>query len=93
MAVGMSDKESDEIWQRVRNISCCDEFAAARCDGTDGEGYGELVYDYADDGYFQAGQIETHLRFCPWCGTRMDDSKLTHANERFVCRLPKTLAD
>jgi hypothetical protein len=47
---------------------CCNDFAHAYDDGTDGEGYGCLFYRY-NDGSWHGGCHRTPLKYCPWCSS------------------------
>jgi hypothetical protein len=48
--------------------------------GTDNEGWSYLVHDYAE-----IGTGLPSMKFCPWCGTAVDDGRCIHLFDRTKC--------
>ena len=59
---------------------CCDELVKAQRAGTDNEGYGALVTApdavYWPEAWAMGSDLQP-MRFCPWCGHRLDASEDT----------------
>lgn len=50
---------------------CCGQFAKAWESGTDNEGWGTLI-SAPGDGEPSIGQELDPIKFCPWCGSRIE---------------------
>lgn len=51
---------------RIEQDYCCANFRKANDEGTDNEQYGPAISGY------QIGIINDLIKFCPWCGQRME---------------------
>lgn len=74
VATGHSDKDRvvcDALEDQTDEKPCCRQFVKAQDLGTDNEGYFRLVYDDAS-GNLYIGCGLPPIRFCPWCGERLE---------------------
>ena len=53
--------------------TCCEPFRQAQDDGTTADGYGPAVMFSPTNQVWHIGVIYDAIKFCPWCGARLDD--------------------
>ena len=68
--------------EKLKFKACCEAWSHANDEGTDGEGFGSLIWytEFDDDlrpytsvlGDPPAVSELPPLRYCPWCGARKD---------------------